>query len=170
MLSYSRAHELFLYDPETGLITRKVGRQGVKAGDVVGYRDDKGYLALCADYRKLKVHRLAWLMNYGSWPKGEIDHIDGDPANNRITNLRDVSASTNQRNRSRCSRNKSGIVGVCWDKRSCKWHAYIKGVTSNIKLGMFECLIDAAASRKSAEIALGFSETHGMRTTQLVCR
>jgi hypothetical protein len=167
MLNYTRAHELFTYDPHAGEIRRKVGRQGVKAGDLAGSPDDKGYRIVCVDYQKVKAHRLAWLMTYGSWPEGEIDHIDGDPANNRISNLRDVSASENNRNRSRCTRNKSGIVGVCWDSRVSKWIAYIKAGAIKRRIGGFCCLLDAAAARKSAELQLGFSETHGSRKTQL---
>jgi hypothetical protein len=167
MLTYERAHELFTYDKSTGEIRRKVGRQGVKAGDVVGSPDDKGYLVFCADYRRLKTHRVAWLMTYGAWPAGEIDHIDGNPSNNQIANLRDVSASENNRNRSICSRNKSGLVGVRWMQTKGKWSAYIKAGDTKKDFGYFDSLIDAAAARKSAEIKFGFSESHGKRKTQL---
>jgi hypothetical protein len=81
--------------------------------------------------------------------------------------IRDVSGSENNRNRSRCTRNKSGIVGVCWDSRVSKWIAYIKAGPIKRRLGGFCCLLDAAAARKSAETQLGFSETHGARKTQL---
>lgn len=167
MLSYSRAHELFIYDPDSGEIRRRVGRQGVKAGDLAGSIDNQGYRTILVDYKRVKAHRLAWFMTYGRWPKGEIDHIDGDPVNNRISNIRDVSASENNRNRSRCTRNKSGIVGVCWNGSVRKWIAYIKAGAIKRRLGGFCCLLDAAAARKSAELQLGFSETHGSRKTQL---
>jgi hypothetical protein len=50
---------------------------------------------------------------YGTWPKNQIDHIDGDRANNRISNLRDVSQSINQQNLKRSRvRSKSGFLGV----------------------------------------------------------
>ena len=57
-------------------------------------------------YRKLKfrgkqylVHRIAWLLQHGSWPVGDIDHIDGNPSNNKLENLRDVPHSVNLQNR-----------------------------------------------------------------------
>src|SRR3546814_1788886 len=46
----------------------------------------------------LLAHRVAWAIHYGEWPNGQIDHINGDPSDNRIANLRDVSALENARN------------------------------------------------------------------------
>lgn len=55
----------------------------------------------------------------GSWPVGDIDHIDGNPANNKFANLRDVLHKTNTENRRKATRNKaSGMpIGVSIDKR-----------------------------------------------------
>lgn len=41
---------------------------------------------------------MAWLLGTGAWPKHYIDHINGDPADNRLTNLRDVTHQVNMRN------------------------------------------------------------------------
>lgn len=167
MLTYERANELFRYDRESGFLVRKKSRQGVNAGEVAGTYDDKGYVIVCADYRRYKAHRIAWLLEHGDWPKGQIDHVDGDPANNRISNLRDVTGSENNRNRSRCTRNKSGVVGVQFHAASVSWRSSIKAGERKIELGKFCCLLDAAAARKSAEMRFGFSSSHGSRKTKL---
>lgn len=63
--------------------------------------------------RRALAHRLAWLLTYGKWPSAVIDHINGNPADNRIVNLRDVSQSVNMQNVRRAKRNtRSGVLGV----------------------------------------------------------
>lgn len=46
---------------------------------------------------KILAHRLSWLLYYGDWPEGDIDHIDGNPKNNKIENLRDCGGNNNNR-------------------------------------------------------------------------
>lgn len=48
--------------------------------------------------------------------------------------------------------NKSGVTGVCWDKRLDKWEAYISVDKKKISLGFYEEVSEAASARKSAEI------------------
>jgi len=94
-------------------------------------------------YRKLKfcgkqylVHRVAWLLHHGSWPVGDIDHIDGSPSNNKIKNLRDVPHSINLQNRKAAtSKNKVGFLGVV--KRRNKYAAHIHKNGKQIYLGLF---------------------------------
>lgn len=60
------------------------------------------------------VHRVVWLLNYGNIPDDMvIDHIDGNPFNNQISNLRLVTQQVNSRNRKMLPQNKTGINGVC---------------------------------------------------------
>ena len=106
-------NQLFHYDPETGVFTRKVSRGNTKEGTVVGRPDTKGYLRVCVNGKDYKLHRLAWLMTYGEWPKDQIDHINGDKTDNRINNLRDCSCSDNCSNQHGARRNnKLGLQGV----------------------------------------------------------
>ena len=94
-------------------------------------------------YRKIKFegkqylsHRVAWLLYHGRWPIGDIDHIDGNPSNNQILNLRDVSHSKNLQNRkSATSKNKTGFLGVV--KRKNKFAAHIHRNGKQIYLGLF---------------------------------
>lgn len=107
--------ELFHYDPETGVFTRLVTRQGLgaRAGDVAGTLKPSGYLTIWICGANHMAHRLAWLYVHGKWPAHEIDHIDGNRANNAIANLRDVTRSVNHENlRSARSDSAHGFLGV----------------------------------------------------------
>lgn len=112
------------YDASTGVFVWKVRpSKAVKAGDVAGCTEKRiGYITIGIAGRIYKSHRLAWLHMYGEWPKGLIDHINGDKADNRIANLRDVFADGNSQNvRKPNVRNKSGFMGVIWYQN--KWRA-----------------------------------------------
>lgn len=70
------------------------------------------------------VHRLVFLMVYGYEPK-QIDHIDGNPANFEITNLRDCCQTKNMMNKKVQSNSKTGLKGVFWDKTFKRWVASV---------------------------------------------
>lgn len=148
---------LLNYDPATGEFSWKVrcGMRGLP-GKVTGHTRGE-YRQITVRQKNYRAHRLAWLHHYGRWPKGEIDHIDGDKHNNAITNLREVTLTVNQRNRSLPSNNTSGVIGVCWHKGSERWHASIGAKY----VGSFRNLSDAKAARRRAEREHGYHENHG---------
>ncbi len=81
-----------------------------------------------------------------------IDHIDRNKTNNKLENLRLVSAVLNRRNSSIRQKNKSGVTGVHWSKQSKKWCAQITPYkTKIVHLGFFESKQDAILARKIAE-------------------
>jgi hypothetical protein len=91
------AHELkdaLNYNPKTGDVTWKVRRRGygggVRPGDKVGWLDRYGYLNTTVSQRRYYLHTIAWYLYHGEWPpKGMlIDHINHDPLDNQIKNLR----------------------------------------------------------------------------------
>lgn len=120
-----------------------------------GYRRGKIYGA------DLLAHRAIWAVVHGAWPDGEIDHIDGDTLNNRLSNLRDVSRTLNGQNIRRSSRNTSGRSGVSFNKMQGKWVAYIKANGVFTFLGTHKTKEEAIAARQAAEIASGFHQNHG---------
>lgn len=111
--------------------------------------------------RPYKAHRVAWALYHGAWPVGEIDHINGDPSDNRIINLRVVSSLENSRNLAIKRNNTSGFCGVSWSKASQKWMAQITVNRKAVYLGLFETWDAAVAARLAANAAYGFSTRHG---------
>ena len=141
------------YNPDTGTFTWKVSTaHRVKVGDVAGSLDGHGYLRIMVQSRLYKAHRLAWLYMHSNWPKGQIDHINRNRSDNRISNLRDVSRKQNLQNSGKSSANTSGCTGVSWDKQKSKWRAHIMHNYKLIHLGYFSILEEAVAARKAAEL------------------
>ena len=140
------------YSPETGVFTWKVSTsRRVKTGDVAGSLNGNDYLRIMVQGRPHRAHRLAWLYTYGTWPKDQIDHINRNRTDNRISNLREVSNKQNHQNKSKPSNNTSGHPGISWYKRDSKWQAKIKHNQKSIHLGYFTTLEEAIAARKAAE-------------------
>lgn len=157
--------ELFTYNEETGLLiwkTRPSPR--VKIGDVVGSIHHTGYRNVRVNKKNYLAHRIIWDMNNPGdrlQPGEEIDHIDHDKLNNRLSNLRKVSAGANCRNKSKHNTNTSGQMGVYHFKAYGKWRAQIVVSGSLIFLGNFARKEDAIAARKEAEVKYNFHENHG---------
>lgn len=146
-LTAERARELFEYDSYTGVMTRRVSAPRGRAGSAVGWANRRGYLTVGIAYRKYLVHRIAWLMTYGRWPSGEVDHVNGIPGDNRIANLRDVSHKTNTENRRRAqSDNSTGLLGVCWDRVNRKFRATIQTGNRYVTIGRFDTQEEAHAA------------------------
>ncbi|MDM0086898.1 MULTISPECIES: HNH endonuclease signature motif containing protein [unclassified Variovorax] len=122
------------YCPETGVFTSHL------TGRPIGFLvKAKGYVCLGVLGKKCNAHHLAWLLAYGEWPKGEIDHRDGVKTNNRLANLRDVSRDVNSQNQLRAhSRSTSGLLGVSADPKRGKWKASIFRESRKHFLGRFD--------------------------------
>lgn len=116
---------LFDYNPETGEFIRKiaVGSRGLK-GSVAGSINGIGYLRIRIKSFEYLGHRLAYYMFYKNIPDC-IDHIDRNPSNNAILNLRPATQLQNSQNSSVRKDNTSGFKGVRFNKQSCKWFAQI---------------------------------------------
>ena len=83
-LTAEELQKVLNYDPLTGIFVWQVGpRKGAKAGT----KGVKGYVQIVFQRERYYAHRLAWLYMTGEWPKQHIDHLDGDPSNNRFQNL-----------------------------------------------------------------------------------
>ena len=171
MVDQARLKELLDYDPLTGIFTWKY-RPGARkslntrlAGVVAGYTSVRkdGYIRsmICVDRGHYFAARLAWLYMTGTWPAEHVDHINHDSTDNRWQNLREATASENSRNMSLSTRNKSGVIGVSWDKGTSKWFVSIRANGKTQYGGIFKTLEEAAAKRKELEKTYGFHENHG---------
>jgi hypothetical protein len=105
-----------------------------RAGSV----DSKGYIVVRIQLQIFKAHRIVWMMHNGVIPdEMQVDHIDGDKANNKIENLRLATSSQNRFNVTKRADNTTGFKGVCHDKRRNKWSAEIRAKGKRYKLGRF---------------------------------
>jgi hypothetical protein len=91
-------------------------------GDKAGSIKKNGYCMVQINKKLDYVHRFIYLMFYGYMPK-IIDHIDRNPSNNKIENLREATQTQNLCNKIIQSNNKSGIKGVCWSEKRKQWLA-----------------------------------------------
>jgi len=133
------------YFPETGIfIWKKSPTPRIKVGDGCGSSHGCGYITITVMQKSYLAHRLAWFLTYGEWPINDIDHIDGDRKNNKITNLRGATRQENLRNTGSRKNKTSNYKGVSWDKTRCKWVAYIKFNGKVKNLGRFNNEEDAA--------------------------
>ncbi len=130
------------------------------SGGLAFKRQTKGYFSGTLLRQKLLAHRVIFAHHHGKWPE-YIDHADGNPSNNRIENLRDVSHQKNMQNMPVSIRNKSGIMGVGWRKNEQKWAARITVDGRRHSLGYYHDKNEAIVARKNAEIRFGFHQNHG---------
>lgn len=138
-LTAQRLRELFSYNADDGVFTRLTQRGPSKPGPVKPCLDSHGYQILRVDYRLHRLHRLAWLHVHGEHPKGDIDHINGDRADNRLRNLRDVTRSENCQNlRGAQSHSKLGTLGVSAVHNSSRFRARIFVNGAEKYLGCFD--------------------------------
>lgn len=155
MITAQRLRDLLAYDPETGIMKWRIASGRVKPGTPITCTDSRGYVVVRVDGALQRVHRLAWLYVHGIAPS-VIDHVNGNPGDNRIANLRECSIRQNTMNRSMQSNNTSGHVGVCFCKRRQKFRATITEGGKQISLGYFDSAVEASSAYKSrAQKAFG---------------
>lgn len=129
-LTAARISELVDYNPKTGQFTHKP--------KPAGHIKDGGYIELCLDAKKVSAHHAAWFLFYGKWPDGIIDHINGNPSDNRIENLRDTNHRVNAENQRRAKKtNQAKMLGVSWHNQNAKWQAEIFTNGKKKYLGLF---------------------------------
>ena len=165
MINQKRLKELLSYDKKTGMfvwIKKSSSRtNNIKVGDIAGTIRKDGYVAIKIDHKSYQAHNLVWLFIYGSMPSKELDHKNHNKADNRFKNLREVKHSVNMQNKSLHKNNKSGVVGVRWNKRDNRWVASITVDKQRKHLGYFIDFSDAVNARKNAEVLYGFHKNHG---------
>ncbi len=154
MITRERLAALFVYDKKSGDFTRRVavGRHGChRAGELAGTVQNHGYRIITIDKKRYMAHRLAWLYVWAVWPRGDLDHINGDKLDNRIENLREATRKQNMQNVRKHKHNTSGYKGVAWHSQRNKWRAYIFDSYRQIHLGLFDSKEAAAEARLKAE-------------------
>lgn len=150
-LTADELHAVLRYDPLTGDFTwSETPRRGVRSGQPAGHK---------ASYHRIRIHRveykaqrLAWLYAYGHWPDGVVDHVNGNPLDNRLANLRVGTQKENLYNRGPSRTNTTGYKGVSKITGYDLWRATIGGK----HVGTFKNPEDAAAAYQAeAKIRIG---------------
>jgi hypothetical protein len=168
-LSIARIRELFDYEPETGvLLHRRRARSDFSAerfwrawnaryaGKPAGSKS-KGYLVVCfrenGERRRISVHRLIWVLVHGRWPSVEIDHRDGDRANNELKNLREATHAENCQN-TPSSLTKGTVFDAATIRLRRRFRAFIKVDGKQRWLGAFATRDEAHAAYLAAKATL----------------
>lgn len=158
--------EALTYNPETGVLTwlerplehfssasRRKYFNTRCAGRAAGV--SLGYLNIRVTFGRMRCilqgHRVAWAISVGAWPTAQVDHIDGDPRNNLLSNLREATSSEQPQNLKLDKRNTSGFRGVSWHKKRGKWQAAIGAAGRRHHLGFFSTPELAAAAYLAAK-------------------
>lgn len=166
--------QLLSYNPETGELVWLTRDESwfKKAADAKGwnkkYAGTKAFQTLHYGYlhghifkKHYFAHRVAWAIHYGSWPTGQIDHVNGLRSDNRIANLRDVSHSDNQKNAKLRHDNKAGMPGIDWKKHVSSWRVRVSREGKRHLVGYFKNLDEAVAARKMAQSSAAYHTNHG---------
>lgn len=138
-------NRLLSYNPETGVLSwREQGffSNGKPRTAVAGNIDSRGYRNITIKGRKMAAHRICWALHYGVWPPKQIDHININPLDNRIENLRLATSSQNNANRRAIKSNKP--KGITLAKGGKKWQGQIRLDRKIYHLGVYETKDEAA--------------------------
>lgn len=145
MVTAKYLRSIMKYNKGTGVFTRiAVTGPCVKLGDIAGTPCTDGHIQIRIFARKYSAHRLAWLYVKGRWPRGRLDHRDGNPANNRWRNIRRASPAQNSWNAKTKRNSTTGLKGV-----RHSGNGFIAQIMSNgvrVYLGYFRTAIVAHAA------------------------
>lgn len=168
-ISVERLKQLLSYDPETGIFiwkrrsldmfktSRHMNAWNARyANKVAGFSISTGHAGIRIFNSGYKAHRLAWAIYHGAWPNDQIDHINNNPSDNRICNLREANSLQNGYNKKNRLIGTSKYKGVSFHAKTGKWQSQVMFNGTVIYLGVFTRQEDAhAAYCKKAE------ELHG---------
>jgi hypothetical protein len=130
---------------------------GSRAGNI----KPRGYVSIGFRGQYFQLHRLVFLARHGHLP-AEIDHIDGNPANNRVENLRPVTRTQNLWNSRRRNANTSGVKNVSWCARDRRWIVQLRSGGRLAYVARFSSLDEAAADAEQARVeTFGEFARHG---------
>lgn len=171
--------ELIIYNKETGIInwnprTSKNAKNvacmkafntrfaNKIAGNIKkNIKTGRKYYEIKIFSKKYQSHRIIFLYMTGSFPKNEVDHIDGNGLNNKWENLREVNKSDNQRNRKLNKNNSTGCPGV-YRLANNKYRVKINHDNKELHLGYYNDLDTAIKIRKKYEIIFNYHINHGI--------
>ena len=156
-LTADELRQAITYDAETGIFVWKhrlssAGRTVKRCGKQAGSVDHYGRITIRLRGVLYFAHQLAWLYVCGKWPEYVIDHINGQPADNRFCNLRDVTQTVNMQNRRTASAcNPLKVLGVSWHKGAGRFRARVFVNSKEHHLGLFDTIEEAQSAYVEAK-------------------
>lgn len=140
-ISKERLKEVLKYDPSTGLFVwiKRTGSRSTPGKQAGSYT--YGYIQIMIDKKLYFAHRLAFLYMDGALPPDDkcVDHINGNPKDNRWDNLRIVTQFINQQNRHKARKSaRSKVLGANWCEARGVWRSAITVNGLRKELGSFE--------------------------------
>lgn len=138
MITQDYLHKLFEYKDGNLYWKITINNRG-KQGEMAGCLLPRGYKAIGINNKRYLMHRLIFMMFYGYLPK-KIDHIDGNPINSTIENLRKANDAENSYNAKLRKDNTTGCKGVIWHKWAKKWRVIVKANKNVAYSGYFDDL------------------------------
>lgn len=137
MISHEDLLKTLRYEPETGKFFWLIPKKGRRVGDEAGKTTNAGYRLITINKKGYLAHRLAWFYVNKCWPEDVIDHINRNPLDNRIINLRAATRTQNNYNASQHANKTSGLKGVSWNRQRGAWSAQCKANGLRVFLGYF---------------------------------
>ena len=140
-LTHEEVKKILDYDSDAGVLTWKIRAKSTRpVGSLAGITSRKdGYLDIGIRGKRYLTHRIIWFWMTGEWPENEVDHINGDKADNQWKNHRAATRHQNIQNRGPHADNLVGLKGVTIDKRRRKYQAQIYAGGRKKFLGYFDC-------------------------------
>jgi hypothetical protein len=137
------------YDPDTGMFKWLNNYRKHDRGWFRGYRNKLGYFIIRVNGKLWLAHRLAWYLMKGQEAPEVIDHIDRNPSNNKLDNLRAVTQRENLLNSERSDKAKH-----VYKLPSKRWASYIDYKGKRTHLGVFDT--EEEATEKARHVKLNY--------------
>jgi hypothetical protein len=144
--------KLLSYNPETGDIVWLETRSHAVPGAVAGWVKKNGRREISVCGKTVQASRVAWALYHKEWPDAQVDHINLNPLDNRISNLRLATQAENHWNVGPRKTNKTGLKGVC--KIRGVYIAQIQKNKRKTYLGSFKSAEEAHRAYRKAAASL----------------
>lgn len=141
MYDYEYFNTYFYYFDGDLYWKRTVGTRGIKGNRAGKLRKD-GYYDVGLQRKLYLVHRIIYCLHHKTLPE-VVDHINRNPSDNRIENLRSANFSLNAWNSGISKNNTSGVKGIRKTSNG-KYEARVAKNGETFHVGTFNSLEEAS--------------------------